>query len=76
MHDGVTQVRLVTDTLGSRGKTERLVCRDDGELRLMRLLDREVRDGNRAFLEAERGAVVAIAPLPTNDRITPDTSVV
>ena len=76
MHDGVTQVRLVTDTLGSRGKTERLVCRDDGELRLMRLLDREVRDGNRAFLEAERGAVVAIAPLPTNDRITPETSVV
>jgi hypothetical protein len=42
----------------------------------MRLLDREVRDGNRAFLEAERGAVVAIAPLPTNDRITPETSVV
>jgi len=75
LRDGVTHVRLVTDTLGSRGKTERLVCRADGELRLMRLLDREVRDGNRAFLEAERGAVVAIAPLPANDRITPDTSV-
>ncbi len=68
-------VRLVTDTLGSRGKTERLVCRADGELHLMRLLDREVRDGNRAFLDDERGSVRAIEPMPANDRITPDTSV-
>ena len=68
-------VRLVTDSLGSRGKTERLVCRGDGELRLMRLLDRETRDANRAFLDAERGAVVEIAPLPANDRIGPDAAV-
>ncbi|MEY2715058.1 MAG: hypothetical protein RIT24_1401 [Planctomycetota bacterium] len=67
-------VRLVTDTLGSRGKTERVVCRSDGELRLMRLLDREVRDGNRAFLDAERGSVLAIEPLPSNDRISPEIS--
>ena len=68
-------VRITTDTLGSRGKTERLVCRGDGELRLMRLLDREVRDGNRAFLDQDRGSAVAIAPLPANDRISPDCSV-
>jgi hypothetical protein len=70
-----TLVRLVTDTLGSRGKTERAVCRADGELRLMRLLDREVRDGNRAFLDAERGALLSIEPMPPNDRISPDADV-
>jgi len=70
-----TTVLLVTDTLGSRGKTERLVCRGDGEMRLMRLLDREVRDGNRAFLDAERGAAVEITPLPANDRIAPECAV-
>ncbi len=69
------ELRLVTDTLGSRGKTERLLCGSDGALRLVRLLDREVRDGNRAFLDRERGAVVSIDPLPANDRITPETSV-
>jgi hypothetical protein len=68
-------VRLVTDTLGSRGKTERLVCRSDGELRLMRLLDRETTDSNRAFLDAERGAVLAIDPLPATDRISPPARV-
>ena len=68
-------VRLVTDTLGSRGKTERLVCRSDGELRLMRLLDRETTDSNRAVLDAERGAVLAIDPMPPNDRISPVATV-
>jgi len=68
-------VRLVTDTLGSRGKTERLVCRSDGELRLMRLLDRETTDSNRAFLDAERGAVLSVDPLPANDRISPPARV-
>ena len=68
-------VRLVTGTLGSRGKTERLVCRGDGELRLMRLLDRETRDGNRAFLDAERGSLVEIEPLPANDRVGPEVQV-
>jgi hypothetical protein len=65
-------VRLVTDTLGSRGKTERLVCRTDGGLRLMRLLDRELRDGNRAFLDEERGSMLEISPIPENDRISPE----
>ncbi len=68
-------VRLVTDTLGSRGKTERLVCRSDGELRLMRLLDREATDSNRVFLAAERGAVLSVDPLPPNDRISPTAAV-
>jgi hypothetical protein len=68
-------VRVVTGTLGSRGKTERLVCRGDGELRLMRLLDRETRDGNRLFLDCDQGAVVRIEPLPSNDRIGPDVAV-
>ena len=68
-------VRLVTDALGSRGKTERLVCRTDGAMRTMRLLDREVREGNRAFLDAPRGATVVVEPLPANDRIAPEVLV-
>ena len=68
-------VRVVTGTLGSRGKTERLVCRGDGELRLMRLLDRETRDGNRLFLDCDQGETLRIEPLPANDRIAPDVAV-
>ena len=69
------ELRLVTDTLGSRGKTERLVCRADGAMRLMRLLDRETTDANRAFLDVERGDVVTVDPLPANDRIAPTATV-
>ncbi len=69
------ELRIVTDTLGSRGKTERLVCRADGELRLMRLLDRETTDANRLFLDAVRGDVVTVDPLPANDRIAPAATV-
>jgi hypothetical protein len=41
----------------------------------MRLLDRETTDSNRAFLDAERGAVLAIDPLPATDRISPPARV-
>ena len=68
-------MRLVTDPLGSRGKTERLVCRADGELRTMRLLDRESRASNERFVAAERGDLLAIEPLPPNDRIGPEVAV-
>ena len=68
-------LRIVTDTLGSRGKTERLVCRSDGEMRMMRLLDREEREGNRLFLRAKRGAILSIDPLPENNRIAPEAMV-
>ncbi len=71
---GVT-MRVSTDTLGSRGKSERLVCRSDGEMRVMRLLDRETRENNAAFLSAARGVVMEVNPLPANDRIAPDASV-
>ncbi len=68
-------LRIVTDPLGSRGKTERLVCRGDGELRMMRLLDRETRAGNVLFADAERGALLRVDPLPENDRISPEATV-
>ena len=71
----LVELRLVTDTLGSRGKTERLVCRADGQLRMMRLLDRETTDENRMFVDAERGDVVTVDPLPANDRIAPTADV-
>ena len=62
-------MRIVTDTLGSRGKNERLVCRSDGEMRMMRLLDREVIESNALFLKAKRGDTREIIPIPDNDRI-------
>ena len=68
-------MRLCTDTLGSRGKSERLVCRSDGEMRMMRLLDREARDSNQPFLKAKRGDMIEVDPLPANDRITPEARV-
>jgi ribosomal protein RSM22 (predicted rRNA methylase) len=68
-------IRIVTDTLGSRGKTERVVCRADGELRLMRLLDRETRPENALFVEGERGMAVTVNPMPANDRIGPEVVV-
>ena len=68
-------IRIVTDTLGSRGKTERVVCRADGELRLMRLLDRETRPENALFVEGERGLAVTVNPMPANDRIGPEVMV-
>ncbi|MFM7052681.1 MAG: small ribosomal subunit Rsm22 family protein [Planctomycetota bacterium] len=64
-------LRVLTDPLGSRGKTERLVCRADGELRTMRLLDREQSASNRMFLDAPQGADLTVDPLPDNDRIAP-----
>ncbi len=71
----INTIRIVTDTLGSRGKTERVVCRADGELRLMRLLDRESRPGNALFVEAERGLAATVNPMPPNDRIGPEVAV-
>ena len=68
-------LRIVTDTLGSRGKTERLVCRSDGDMRMMRLLDRETSDTNKLFLKAKRGEVLEVSPLPANDRIAPNATV-
>lgn len=62
-------MRIVTDTLGSRGKTERLVRRSDGDMRMMRLLDREVSESNALFLKAKRGHTLEITPIPDNDRI-------
>jgi hypothetical protein len=70
-----TAIRIVTDPLGSRGKTERVVCRADGELRLMRLLDRESRPGNETFVSAERGLAATVNPMPANDRIGPAVTV-
>jgi hypothetical protein len=70
-----TSIRIVTDPLGSRGKTERVVCRADGELRLMRLLDREQRPGNALFVESQRGLAATVNPMPANDRIGPEVAV-
>ncbi|MBL9121242.1 MAG: hypothetical protein JNL80_15135 [Phycisphaerae bacterium] len=63
--------RLVSDPLGSRGKTERWVCCGDGRLRQVRVLDRERSDTNALLIEAERGTLVRLPVLPASDRIAP-----
>lgn len=63
--------RLVSDPLGSRGKTERWTCRSDGVLRLVRVLDRERSDENTLLVDAERGTLVRLPVLPNSDRIAP-----
>ncbi len=70
-----TLLRILTEPLGSRGKTERVLCGSDGALHLVRLLDREVRDGNRPYLELERGETVSIEPAPERARISPEALV-
>ena len=67
--------RLVSDPLGSRGKTERWVCGSDGRLRVVRVLDRERTEHNEAIVEAERGTLVRLSVLPDRDRLTPTTAV-
>lgn len=64
--------RLVSDPLGSRGKTERWVCCDDGRLRQVRVLDRERRPSNELLVEGERGTLVRLPTMPPSDRIAPD----
>lgn len=63
--------RLVSDPLGSRGKTERWACCDDGRLRQVRVLDRERSGSNALLVEAERGTLVRLPVLPASDRIAP-----
>lgn len=63
--------RLVSDALGSRGKTERWVCRGDGTLRQVRVLDRERSELNAALVDAPRGSLVRLPILPESDRIGP-----
>jgi ribosomal protein RSM22 (predicted rRNA methylase) len=64
--------RLVTDPLGSRGKTERLVCRGDGAMRMVRVLDKERSAANELLVEAPQGTLVVLEPEPPADRIGPD----
>lgn len=63
--------RLVSDPLGSRGKTERWTCRSDGSFRLVRVLDRERSESNALLVDAERGTLVRLPVLPSSDRIGP-----
>ena len=67
--------RLVSDPLGSRGKTERWVCCGDGRLRMVRVLDRERSETNDPLASAERGTLVELPVLPEGDRIGPEVLV-
>ncbi|MFO0829341.1 MAG: small ribosomal subunit Rsm22 family protein [Phycisphaerales bacterium] len=68
--------RVVSDPLGSRGKTERWVCSGDGTLRCLRVLDRERTEANETLVDCERGTLVQIDPMPANGRVGGEVRVV
>ncbi len=72
--DSVT-ARLVSDSLATRGKTERFCCTEGGTIVRLRLLDREQSTTNRALAEAPRGTLVRIRGLGDRERVTPEVSV-
>jgi len=55
-------LRIVGDTMASKGKSEVFACGEPGLVRLM-LLDREQSDANAAFDSVARGELVAVEPL-------------
>ncbi len=61
--------RFVTEPLGSKGKTERIVCTTEGKLVTLRVLDRERSAGNEALLSCSRGVMVEVDQSP---RIGPE----
>lgn len=67
--------RLVSEPLGSKGKTERHLCMASGELVRVRLLDRERSEGNTAMIESERGTIVRLGGAASMPRVTADTTV-
>lgn len=71
----VLRGRLVSDTLNSKGKAERLICSSAGELVRLRLLDRERTESNALFADATRGERVEVAGTLNGARITSDIAV-
>lgn len=67
--------RLVSDTLNSKGKAERLICSSAGELVRLRLLDRERTESNAFFADATRGNRVEVIGTMNSARITRDITV-
>jgi ribosomal protein RSM22 (predicted rRNA methylase) len=72
-------LRVTSSLLKSKGKTEVFLCGQDADgigRGKARLLDREQRDSNAAFADAERGDLLSFEPaLPRAGRIGPDTRV-
>lgn len=67
--------RIVSDTLISKGKTERWICTHEGQLVQLRLLDRQRSDENQLFLEASRGAIIRVTGELALPRLLPTTQV-
>ena len=67
--------RLVSDTLNSKGKAERVLCAESGELVRLRLLDRERTDSNALFADAVRGERVEVRGEVNGARIGRDVTV-
>lgn len=55
-------LRIVGDTIASKGKSEVFACGEPGLVRLM-LLDREQSDANASFDGIARGELIAVEPL-------------
>src|SRR5690606_23314837 len=69
-------LRLISNPLNSKGKTERDGCGEAGLVRL-RLLDRDRDPARDAWIDGERGSAVRLDPIPsgTSYRIRGDTVV-
>ncbi|MCC6580657.1 MAG: hypothetical protein IT440_09455 [Phycisphaeraceae bacterium] len=67
--------RLVSDSLRSKGKIERLYCGADARLVQLRLLDKERTQGNALLDEASRGELVRLSGEVTMPRLSPRTQV-
>lgn len=67
--------RLVSDSLSSKGKTERWLCSGRGQLVRLRLLDRDKTPENAAIADAERGTLVRIEGSPALPRLAKETVV-
>ncbi len=71
------KLRVVSELLRTKGKTEVFVCgKDTGvEKKRLRRLDRHASDSNAAWDTLTRGALLALTPEPDGERIEPECTV-
>ena len=70
-----TAGRLVSDALHSKGKTERILCANDGALHRLRLLKRDQTPANRLLISAPRGDLIQISSLGESDRVSSSSKI-
>lgn len=71
------KLRVVSELLRTKGKTEAFVCGADTgtEKKRLRRLDRHASESNAAWDALTRGALLSLVPHPDGERIEPDCTV-